>query len=279
MAAILDTPWAGTTYSPATPLDIATLEATIVTRLAGALGNLIEVAHYPNNPDTYRLTHRVGAALVQYIGAEYAVPKEVALIVQERTLEFAVVVMMRDLGWAYGGPPSGTSPGAYQMLEAVRVALAGYRLVPDLAATKLRPIRERFVKREDGIWHYAIHFTTRTLAVENYVAPAFPLFTVGLALEEGGLTTRVATTANYLFNGSGTINLPKQNLSGVTVASLTGQLYALGVDYVVDTVNGIITWLPSGAIPAGATLTISYNYADVVEAVATGGSAPFNPTN
>ncbi len=279
MAAVLDTPWAGTNYSPATPLDIATLEETIVTQLANALGNLIEVAHYPDNPDTYRLTHRVGAALVQYIGAEYAVPKEVALIVQERTLEFAVVVMMRDLGWAYGGPPGGTSPGAYQMLEAVRVALAGYRLVPDLAATKLRPIKERFIKREDGIWHYAIHFTTRTLAVENYVAPAFPLFTVGVALEENGQTSQIAEPANYVFNSPGTITLPNQNLSEVTVASPAGQLYALNTDYVVNTVKGIITWLPSGTIPAGATVTIGYSYADVVEVVASGGSAPFNPTN
>ena len=111
MGAILDTPWTGTSYSPATPLDIATLEAAIVTQLAGALGNLIEVAHYPNNPDTYRLTHRIGAALVQYVGAEYGPPEEVGLVAQQRTLEFAVVVMMRDLGWAYGGPAGGTSPG------------------------------------------------------------------------------------------------------------------------------------------------------------------------
>jgi hypothetical protein len=279
MAAILDTPWAGTNYSPATPLDIATLEATLVTQLANALGNLVEVAHYPDNPDTYRLTHRVGAALVQYVGAEYAPPKEIALIVQERTLEFAVVVMMRDLGWAYGGPPGGTSPGTYQLLEAVRAALAGYRLVPDLAATKLRPIKERFVKREDGIWHYAIHFTTRTLAVENYVPPVFPLFTLGLALEENNQTNQVATPANYVFNSSGTITLPNRNLSELTVASLTGQLYALNADYLVDTVNGIITRLLSGAIPAGATVAIGYNYADVVAVVASGGTAPFNPTN
>ena len=279
MATVLDTPWTGTSYSPATPLDIATLEAAIVTQLAGALGNLIEVAHYPNNPDTYRLTHRIGAALVQYVAAEYGPPEDVALVAQQRTLEFAVVVMMRDLGWAYGGPPGGTSPGAYQMLEAVRVALAGYRLAPDLAATKLTPVRERFVKRQDGIWHYAIHFTTRTVAVENYVAPAFPLFTVGRALEESGQTLLTVVPANYVFSDAGTITLPNINLSALTVTSLTGQLYTAGVDYLLDAVNGIITWLASGNILAGATLTIAYNYAEVVEALASGGSAPFSPTN
>lgn len=279
MGAVLDTPWVGTLYSPATPLDIATLEAAIVAQLAIALGNVIEVAHYPNNPDSYRLTHRVGAALVQYVGAQYGAPEEVALVAQQRTLEFAVVLMVRDLGWAYGGPPGATSPGAYQLLEAVRVALAGYRLVPDLATTKLRPLRERFVKREDGVWHYAIHFTTRTVTVENYIAPVFPLFTYGLALEEAGQTLRAAPPANYLFNNAGTISLPNRNLSAVTVAAVSGQLYQAGIDYLVDAVNGVLTWLPTGKIPGGATLTITYNYAELVEVLASGGTAPFSPTN
>ncbi len=279
MATVFDTPWTGTDYSPPSPLDIATLEAAIVGQLAGALGNVIEVAHYPNNPDTYRLTHRLGAALVQYAGAAYGPPEDVALMAQQRTLEFAVVVMMRDLGWAYGGPPSGPSPGAYQMLEAVRAALAGFRPVPDLAATKLRPTRERFLKRENGVWHYAIHFTTRTVAVESYVPPAFPLFTLGLALEENGQTTRIAAPGSYLFNNGGTITLPNRNVSALTIANLAGQVYAAGTDYVLDAVNGVITWLPTGNIPAGATLTISYNYAETVEALASGGSAPFSPSN
>jgi hypothetical protein len=279
MAVVLDTPWTGTSYSPATPLDIATLESAIVTQLAGALGNLIEVAHYPNNPETYRLTHRVGAALVQYTGAKYDPPEEVALVVQQRTLEFVVTVMMRDLGWAYGGPPSGTSPGAYQMLEAVRVALAGYRLAPDLGATKLTPVRERFVKREDGIWHYAIHFTTRTVAVENYLTPAFPLFRTGLAFEENGQTVRVIAPADYVFNGDGVIILPKINISSLTVASPAGAFYSAGADYLLDTVAGVIAWIPTGNIAAGATVSITYSYAEVVEALASGGTAPLNPTN
>jgi hypothetical protein len=61
---MLDAPWSGTRYSPATPVDIASIESAIVTRLQGAIGNVLEIAHYPNNPETYRLTHRIGAALV-----------------------------------------------------------------------------------------------------------------------------------------------------------------------------------------------------------------------
>ena len=225
------------------------------------------------------MTHRIGAALVQYVGAEYGAPAEIALVAQQRTLDFAVLLMMRDLGWAYGGPPGATSPGAYQLLEAVRFTLAGYRLVPDLAASKLQPTRERFVKREDGIWHYAIHFATRTLAVENYAAPAFPLFTLGLALEQGGQTLRAAPPANYLFNSGGTITLPNRNLTALTVAGLAGALYTAGADYLLDAVNGILTWLPFGGIPSGATLTIAYTYAEVAAAAARGGAAPFNPVN
>ena len=62
--------------------------------------------------------------------------------------------MMRDLGWAVGGDPSGTSPGAYAIIEAIRTALTGY-LIP--GCRKMYPLREKFVKRDKqgGVWIYA----------------------------------------------------------------------------------------------------------------------------
>src|SRR5271170_7398248 len=110
-AVVLDRPWLGETYSPPTSLDIETIETTIVSRLSAQLSG-IEIAHFPDQPEAYRMTHRIGAALVRYEGAEYGKLIDSAAIVQERTLKFEVTLMMRDLGWSVGGPPGGGDPGA-----------------------------------------------------------------------------------------------------------------------------------------------------------------------
>jgi hypothetical protein len=47
----------------------------------------------------------------------------------------------------------------------------------------------------------------------------------------------------------------------------------------VDNVNGIISRISTGAIPADATVAVSYAYSDVVTALASGGSIPFAPSN
>jgi hypothetical protein len=282
MGVMLDRPWTGTNYNPPSALDITTLESGIVAQLKSAIGNLVEVAHYPDNPESYRLTHRIGAALVQYIQSDYGDLKDTGLVIQERTLEFGILVVIRDLGWSYGGPPSGTSPGAYQILEAIRTALSGYELVPDVGATKLRPSRERFLKRdpEGGVWQYAIYFTTRTLAVENYTTPTFPLFITGFAFEEMGETTRNVPVAQYTFNASNLITLPNRNLSNVVVTNLAGTVtYAAGTDYTVDPVGGRLTRISTGSIPNLATVLVAFSYADVVTALATGGTSPTWPSN
>ncbi len=122
---MLDSPWNGVTFTPPTAIDIATIEDAIVTQL-NRKSISIEIAHYPDRPETWRLTHRVGAALVMYKGAQYGDLLDTATIIQERKLEFEISVMMRDLGWAVGGDPSGTSPGAYAIIEAIRTALTGF---------------------------------------------------------------------------------------------------------------------------------------------------------
>src|SRR5947209_6701898 len=126
MGAVLDSSWTGQTFSPPTALDIGTIETAIVARLRAALPSL-ETAHFPDEPRSYRLTHRIGAALVTYRGAKYSTSSDTGNIIQERTLEFDVALLVRDLGWSAGGPAAGPSPGAYSLLEQVRVALTGYQ--------------------------------------------------------------------------------------------------------------------------------------------------------
>jgi hypothetical protein len=64
----------------------------------------------------------------------------------------------------------------------------------------------------------------------------------------------------------------------VTNAS-SGAAYTAGVDYTLDALNGIITRLASGTIPANATVNVAFSYADVVTAIFPGGNAPTAPTN
>jgi hypothetical protein len=127
MAVMLDTPWAGVTFTPPTPLDIATIEAAIVSQLSDQI-NAIEVTHYPDRPESYRLTHRVGAALVRFEGAAYGELIDTAAVVQKRTISFTIRLMVRELGWSFGGDAAGPSPGAYALLEAMRNALTGFQI-------------------------------------------------------------------------------------------------------------------------------------------------------
>jgi hypothetical protein len=285
LGVFLDSPWTGENFTPPTPVDIATIESAIVSQLqtflAAALGpQMIEVVHFPDKPETYEMRHRIGTALVIYLGGDYGEILDTGHVIQERTLEFAVGLQVRDLGWAYGGTPSATSPGAYQILEAIRMALLGFQ--PNTACTPMKAVRERFIERDrqGGVWVYESIFSTRTMAVENYQPPNYPLFIRGTAMEEGGVTAVQVGVALMTFSSAGTIQLPYQNLQAVVVKSQNlATTYVAGVDYSVDNVNGIITQLAGGAIPAQATVAVSYAYADVENALASGGSAPLAPNN
>jgi hypothetical protein len=264
---MLDAPWNGTVFTPPTAIDIATIEDAIVNQLSSQI-NSIEIAHYPDNPETWRLTHRVGAALVMYKGAQYGELLDTAAIIQERKLEFEIAIMMRDLGWAVGGDASGPSPGAYAIIESIRTALTGY-LIP--GCRKMFPVREKFLKRDKqgGVWTYASTFALSTVAVEASQPDDFPLFIKGIALEEGGQTSVTVGATAYTFNSSRQIQLPQGNVFAVSITAPGGAALIQGTDYSVDRANGVVSALPGGAITAGETVQIAYTYAEV--AIATAG--------
>src|SRR5580704_13951743 len=262
MGAMLDAPWNGVTFAPPTAIDIATIEDAIVTQLRSQIGS-IEIAHYPDRPETWRMTHRVGAALVMYKGAQYGELLDTAAIIQERKLEFEISVMMRDLGWAVGGDASGPSPGAYAIIERIRTALTGYE-VP--GCRKMYPLREKFVKRDKqgGVWTYASTFALSTVACEASQPEDFPLFIKGIALEEGGQTSITVGAAAYAFNSNSQIQLPQGNVFAVSITGPGGASLIAGTDYSIDRAGGIVTALPGGAITAGETVQIAYSYAEEV---------------
>ena len=273
MGVMLDSAWNGVVFTPPTAIDIATIEDAIVSQLQSQI-NTIEIAHYPDRPETWRLTHRVGAALVMYKGAQYGELLDTSAIIQERKLEFEISVMMRDLGWAVGGDASGPSPGAYAIIEGIRTALTGYE-VP--GCRKMYPVREKFVKRDKqgGVWTYSSTFALSTVAVEASEPEDFPLFIKGIALEEGGQTSVTLGAAAYTFNSNLQVQLPQGNVFAVSITAPGGAALIQGTDYSIDRADGIVTAIPGGGISAGETVQIAYSYAEV--AIATAGQN--EPTN
>ncbi|MGC2277722.1 MAG: Gp37 family protein, partial [Candidatus Binatus sp.] len=220
MGVMLDAPWNGVTFAPPTALDIATIEDAIVSQLRSQISS-IEIAHYPDRPETWRMTHRVGTALVMYKGAQYGELLDTAAIIQQRKLEFEISIMMRDLGWAVGGDASGPSPGAYAIIEAIRTALTGYQIP---GCRKIYPVNEKFVKRDKqgGVWTYASTFALSTVAVEASQPDNFPLFIKGIALEDAGESTITVGASAYTFNSSLQVQLPKGNVFAVGVTGPGG---------------------------------------------------------
>src|SRR5208282_6068971 len=129
MMVALPQSWTGQTFDPPVALDIATLEGAILAQLKNAAaqeGNVLakmRLEHFPDRPDAFRLANAMGAVLVRYHGTTYGPNLDTFAVVQEKKLTFEIAVIARDLGWAYGGPASGTAPGAYAIMEAVRAAL------------------------------------------------------------------------------------------------------------------------------------------------------------
>ena len=278
MGVTLDSPWVGQTFAPPTPLDIATLESAIAAQLRAQV-TAIEIAQFPDKPAAYRLTHRIGAALVAWRSATYGALIDTAAVVQARRLEFEIILLVRDLGWSFGADPSGPNPGAYALLEAIRAALTGLQLP---GCRKLFPLREQFLGRDPqgAVWTWSALYALETMALEASTQDNFPLFIKGIALEQGGQTARVATQAAYTFNSQGVIQLPVVNVANLVITPAGGgNPYLAGTDYTLDAVNGIITRATGGAIPSGATVNVVYTYSETVTAVAGSSSSPTAPTN
>lgn len=77
--------------------------------------------------------------------------------------------------------------------------------------------------------------------------------------------TSVAALAST-FNAQGAINLAHMGVSNVVVTSdPAGTTYVANTDYTLDPINGVVTLIPTssgGHIAPGATVLVSFNYAD-----------------
>ena len=75
---------------------ITEIEDAIIERLKTNIPDLL-VEPFPDNPSAYRLLHPKGAVLVRYRGGRYTNPETLGVIVQDRTIEFDLVIVTRNL--------------------------------------------------------------------------------------------------------------------------------------------------------------------------------------
>jgi hypothetical protein len=140
------------------------LEQAVLDRLTVCFPGLV-VEPFPDDPDSYRLNHPVGALLLRYHGSKYGPLLDTGLVVQERAVALEVTLVFRCLNG---------KDGVYAHLEAVRQALAGFK---PPAFAKLKPIGEEFLSQGGGEWRYAIDFATTTTVVEVETPEDFPVVT------------------------------------------------------------------------------------------------------
>lgn len=125
-------------------------EKAIVLRLKGSVPEL-PVEPFPARTEDFRkLPFQKGILLVAYRSSRFSPPTNTDSIIQERIVEFAVTLQMRDLRG---------HEGAYGILERVREALTGFAPLGD--SRVLYPVEETFLTMTENIWIYGMAFEMR----------------------------------------------------------------------------------------------------------------------
>jgi phage gp37-like protein len=152
---------------------ITEIEDALIARLKSKVPQL-QVDSFPDKPSEFRLLHPKGAILVRYQGSKYSEPQTMGAVVQGRAVEFDIILVMRNLR---------DHAGIYAHLDAVRLALTGYR-VP--GCEKFYLTREEFIDETDGIWQYGIRVATELPNVELPEDEVLPLLKKATATDQYG---------------------------------------------------------------------------------------------
>lgn len=145
---------------------ITYVEDDILARLRQALTRgeaphpVVDVQPWPGRPEEYRMVHPVGALLVMYRGGKF--PQKHGLV--EWSAEFELGLMVRNLRTHQarpGSPDDGV--GAYDLLEAARVALTGYELPS--AAGQAFVTTETYTGRRESVWGYSMRLSVPMVSV------------------------------------------------------------------------------------------------------------------
>jgi hypothetical protein len=138
------------------------IENVLIDRIKTALPGYL-VRSYPEKPASFTMIHPKGAVLVRFAGGSYGQVNDIGAVVQERKTEWEITAVARNLV-AHGG--------MYAMLDALRIALTGFK-VP--GCYKAAPMREGFVNEDEGLWQYVFIVSIKTMNVEMVDIDALPL--------------------------------------------------------------------------------------------------------
>lgn len=141
-------------------MDFLTLEAELVAELKDKLGALVHVQSWPDNPEAFEFTQPNGAVLVRFNSDTYSapVPNRAGKIIQDRTAEWSIVALHRNLT---------RHEGVYTLLEAIRTAITGFTFPSAPDSTVLFPIKGGFIGRAPGKWIYQLVFGQTMPEVES----------------------------------------------------------------------------------------------------------------
>jgi phage gp37-like protein len=119
-------------------------ETALINKLAELFPQL-KVEAYPDNPESYRLVHPIGALLVRYAGEVSEDTGVQQILVQFERSVWNVVVVSRGLR---------SHTGAYPVIDAVKDGLGG----KIISGGTLRPAGVRFLSEAGGVWYHAVAF-------------------------------------------------------------------------------------------------------------------------
>jgi Gp37 protein len=257
------TAWSGRTYSPELPLDLATAQTAIVGQLQTPFAATpIQVFGYPDLPDDgwWSQTQAPGYVLVAYDSTEFGPPIATSSMVQERRIDFEVLIIARQIAWGDFGPT-----GVMQaLIKVIKAQLTGFR-IPGFRNGYFTGERFREKDPQGRIWVYAMRWRTITMEVKMETKYALAALQALIYNETGGLTTVPVAIKPYVFV-NGVIQLPNTNVSAVSVTSIANNApYVLGTDYSLQAAQGTIAALAGGALANGGTVNVTYSYSDVNE--------------
>ena len=125
-----------------------------------------DVELFPNQPDTYHLSHINGAVLISYLASKFEKPRTTQSVLQTRHVQVALTVLTRDLH---------DDAGALDLLDKLRLLVVGFR---PKNCGECWLVDEFFngSDEETGIWQYQLILQTETQQVQQVPAPDLPKF-------------------------------------------------------------------------------------------------------
>ena len=129
-----------------------------------------DVELFPNQPDTYHLSHINGAVLISYLTSKFEKPRATQMITQVRHVQIALTVLTRDLH---------NDVGALNLLDELRLLIVGFR---PANCDECWLVDEFFngSDEETGIWQYQLIVQTETQQVQKIVPQDLPKFVTAL---------------------------------------------------------------------------------------------------